>query len=206
MVSFFLILGAFWAVSCEYLYYYCRDVFVCFWRLKVKTQKRPFLSILACYSFRKMANFATFQNHVILLILSVNFFHKTSLMCVYGHFLYYSWSPKFIPKVGHFWPFCLTTKWSFLPHFKMVSFFKNINCIFAVFPLKHHLRVLEVIFCMILIAFAKWTILPLCKLRLFFNIKCTCKPFSHRTSLHFRVFSKSCHFSNIWYFLESPLH
>ena len=73
-------------------------------RLKVKTQKRPFLAVLACYSLRKMANFAPFQNRVILLILSgfsSCFSHKTSLLCVNGHFLYYSWSSKFIPKVGH---------------------------------------------------------------------------------------------------------
>ena len=62
MVSFFNWLGAFWAVSTiEYLCYYCRDVFACFWHLKVKTQKRPFLAVLACYSLSKMVNFASFK-------------------------------------------------------------------------------------------------------------------------------------------------
>ena len=46
---------------------------------------------LACYTLRKMVNFATFQNRVILLMLSgfwSCFSHKTSLMCVKSHFLY----------------------------------------------------------------------------------------------------------------------
>ena len=86
---------------------------------------------LACYTLRKMANFTTFQNRVTLLMLSgfEAVFPIKHLMCVYGHFLYYSWSSKFIPKVGHFWRFRLTTaftKWQFLPPFKMMSFFLNI--------------------------------------------------------------------------------
>ena len=107
--------------------YYSRDVFVCFWHLKIKTQKRPFLSILACYHLRKMANFATFQNRVILLTLSgfsSCFSYKTPPMSVCGHFLYYSCLSKFIPKV-HFWRCCYTTaltKWPF-----QRSYFKLTN-------------------------------------------------------------------------------
>ena len=111
-------------------------------------------------------------------------------MCVYGHFLYYSSSSKFIPKVRHLWRFCRTTaltKWPFLPQwlFKVMSFSKILNVFLAVFPRKHLLCVLRVNFCKILIAFAKWATLPLHQIRLFFIIiiKCICKPFSHRTSL-----------------------
>ena len=115
-------------------------------------------------------------------------------MCVYGHFLYYSWSSKFIPKVGrHYGRFCLTTaitkKMANFCH----SFFKILNVFLAVFPLKHILPVWRVIFCMILIAFAKWATLPLCKIASFFEYWMYCKPFSHRESLFisrvFKIFS-----------------
>ena len=129
-----------------------------------------------------MTNFATFQNRVILLILgdfSSCFSHKTSLMCVYGHFLYYSWSSKFIPKVGHFWPFCLTTaftKWSFLPHFKMMSFFENINCIFSRFPPKTSLTCVRSHFLNDFNSLCKMGNFATLQIASFFNIKCTCKP------------------------------
>ena len=70
--------------------------------IKVKTQKRPgFCPFWLAIAFAKWPIFPLFKI-VILLILSAADCHKTSLMCVYGHFLYFSGSSKFIPKVGHF--------------------------------------------------------------------------------------------------------
>ena len=77
-----------------------QSFFCMFWHFKVtvETQNRPFLTILACCSFCKMTNFATFQNLVVLSILNVLFL----AICVESHFLYDFHSLKFNPKVAYF--------------------------------------------------------------------------------------------------------
>ena len=76
-----------------------------------------------------MANFATFQNHVIFfnIIFLVVFPIEHLLFGVI--FVHYFLSWKFSLKVGHFLRSCLTitfAKWPILPIFKIVSFFENL--------------------------------------------------------------------------------
>ena len=70
--------------------------------IKVKTQKRPgFCPFWLAIAFAKWPICHFSKSSHSFNIKCRCFSHKTSLMCVYGYFLCYSGSLKFIPMVGH---------------------------------------------------------------------------------------------------------